>query len=435
MQAKDEPNPEKKLNGRAQFGFLLTIIVSISALIITFSIAVSGLDFIVKALIFLTIILAYVVCIAAVYLSQNRQTSTVKPEAENNYSKLVVENVFSPEIEEKLLALEEANTIFGASLKPSDMFRLVSNRINEIVPFKTSVIFLADDRAEKLKAVYSFGKDSSYFTEAEVLAKTGLVGQTFRETRTQLAESLAIEKNMLPVEIVEDLRSGIACPLTSDERNYGVLALYSDSNEAYDARSVRLLDAVAVRLSPLFLNSIAFERSLNNAMIDALTDLPNERALFFILENQIAESQRLREQRPLTVLSIDVREFNELNKTYGHATGDHILGFVAKNIKAQLRQMDFLARVRDDEFLAVLPTSSEETTAMIVERIQRTFEINAFKITDDEKISIKLHFGHASFITDGETTDDLLKIARIRRQEAKSPIKSTVLWFPKEYSN
>ena len=97
--------------------------------------------------------------------------------------------------------------------------------------------------------------------------------------------------------------------------------------------------------------------------------------------------------------------------------------------------MDFLARVVGDEFLAVLPTSSEKNTEMIIERISKTFENTPFIIDPTEKIFVKLNYGLAEFLEDGETANDLLKIAKVKKQEAKSPIKSTILWFPKEHLN
>ncbi len=48
------------------------------------------------------------------------------------------------------------------------------------------------------------------------------------------------------------------------------------------------------------LGSIAYERTQANALTDATTDLPNERAFYLVLENQVAEAQRNRGERPLT---------------------------------------------------------------------------------------------------------------------------------------
>ena len=54
-------------------------------------------------------------------------------------------------IENRLLALEEARTFFGASLKFPDMFRLVSSRINELIPFASCAFFLARRKRYKFK--------------------------------------------------------------------------------------------------------------------------------------------------------------------------------------------------------------------------------------------------------------------------------------------
>jgi diguanylate cyclase (GGDEF)-like protein len=183
------------------------------------------------------------------------------------------------------------------------------------------------------------------------------------------------------------------------------------------------------------LSSFAFEKSLLNALTDSLTNLPNERAFYLIVENKIAESQRFRETRPLSILTVDIKDFSLLNQQYGHAIGDRILAFAAKTIKEQLREMDFLARSTGDEFLAVLPTADEEITKEIVGRVERAFVSNQFVVSRQEKFNLALNFGAGTFWKDGETVSQLLQHARLRKQQSKSTEKSKVLWFPREYVN
>ena len=418
-----------------RFGFPVLVFASISALILTFLISVVELSFAVKLSVFSAITTVYLILAGIIYRFQYPPALISFPEISADSPETVSENVFSPEVEEKLLALEEANTIFSSSLKPADMFRLVSNRIIEIIPFSTSALYLLDKNKDKLKIAYAFGKSASTFTEVEIEPNAGIAGKATQTHQIQTDRMLMLEKSILPPETLQYLKSAVACPLVRETDVYGVLVLYDEENRDFDAKTIKLLEAVGERIAPLFLSSITFENNLNSALIDSLTNLPNQRALFMILENQVAESQRSREQRPLTVLSVDIKDFAGLNGKYGHSTGDRVLSFAAKNIKEQLRQMDFLCRVAGDEFLAVLPTSSDITTAMIIERIEKTFAANPFDIADREKIYIKLNFGFASFIRDGETAQDLLKIAGIKKREAKSAVKSSVLWFPKEYSN
>ena len=170
-------------------------------------------------------------------------------------------------------------------------------------------------------------------------------------------------------------------------------------------------------------------------MTDSLTDLPNERAFYLMLENQIAEAQRFPDKRRLTVLVTDIKDFTELNQKYGHSTGDKILAFAAKMIKTQLRQMDFLSRSMNDEFFAVLPTAGEEIAETIIKRIERVFVLRPFEISAHEKVHLKLNFGTATFLNDSETANQLLQTALLRKHQGKSAETSKIIWFPKEYVN
>ena len=196
-----------------------------------------------------------------------------------------------------------------------------------------------------------------------------------------------------------------------------------------------ILHAIGERVAPLFLSSISFERSISNALTDAVTNLPNERAFFMVLENQLAESQRFRSERPLTIMTVDIKNFAEANQNFGFAAGDRILDFTAAQLSSQLRKMDFLSRSASDEFLIILPTASEKFADEIVQRIKDRFATEVFAVSETEEIKVWLNFGWATFWQDGETAEQLLQNARVRKQQAKAEEPSKVLWFPKEYVN
>jgi diguanylate cyclase (GGDEF)-like protein len=196
-----------------------------------------------------------------------------------------------------------------------------------------------------------------------------------------------------------------------------------------------LLQAVGVRVAPLFSNSFAYEANIANALTDALTNLPNERGFFMILENQLAQSIRYREERPLAILAMDVSNFAEINQKYGHSAGNEMLAFAAETIKKQLRQMDVLTRSSGDEFLAILPTANEKISFEVSERIRRAFLQSPFRLSERENINLSINFGAATFWRDGETANQLLTTALLRKGQDKSADKSKVLWFPKEFVN
>ena len=408
-------------------GYFMPALFSLAALAATFIVSNLNQTFQTKLLTFLVIIAAYLFWLFWFYIRQrqkNRQRANELYESNHN-----------EEIENRLLALEEAGTFFGASLKFPDMFRLVSSRINELVPFTSCAFFLADENNTNLKIVCAVGENSRNWLNFQTSFHTGLAGKTFVGQKIYCEKPHLSDKNVLPDDILNGLVSGLAVPLFHGDNVFGVLTLYGNDEINFDKNSIELIEAVGTRIAPLFLSSMSFERSLTNALTDTLTNLPNERALFLILENQIAESERNRHERPLTILAVDIKNFTELNQEFGHATGDRILAFAANLIKAQLRQMDFLSRSQNDEFLAVMPTASGKIADEIIERIKKAFVFNEFGVSPKAKINLQLNFGSATFGKNGETAHRLLQYAKLQKQQSKVERNSKVILFPKEYVN
>ncbi|OIP16080.1 MAG: hypothetical protein AUK51_11620 [Comamonadaceae bacterium CG2_30_59_20] len=97
------------------------------------------------------------------------------------------------------------------------------------------------------------------------------------------------------------------------------------------------------------------------AHFDALTNLPNRVLLADRLHQAIAQTQR--RQQHLAVAYLDLDGFKAINDRHGHKTGDQLLITLARRLKEALREVDTVARVGGDEFVAVLadlegPTAS-----------------------------------------------------------------------------
>ena len=156
------------------------------------------------------------------------------------------------------------------------------------------------------------------------------------------------------------------------------------------------------------------------AIADPRTSLPNERAFFVVLENQLAESARSKDERPLSILSIDIKGFDDLCKRFGHAIGDRLLRFVAEAIGSQLRKMDLITHFGAAEFNVVLPTANAATAAEIISRIKDSLLARPFEASDEETVKVWLCFGSATFLKDGESADHLLRTARQRKLDESS---------------
>jgi diguanylate cyclase (GGDEF)-like protein len=338
-------------------------------------------------------------------------------------------------IEERLAALEDAREFFGSSLKPADMFRLVSNRVGEIVPLSACVLFVKNGETEMLRITNAFGANASDFDNLEISSDASLAGLSFLNCEIETAEDLKTESAIFPKNVLTGFDSSAAIPLDHQGDVFAVFQLFFKGEQTFDDEMLENLDAIGQRIAPLFLGSLALEKSLSKALTDPLTRLPNERAFYMVLENQLAESHRFRDERPLTVLAIDIKNFEEMNRDHGHSFGDRALSFAAEKIASQLRKMDFLARSMNDEFMVVLPKASERTANEIVARIRMCLANSALSVSEEESIKVWLNFGAATFWADGETSQQLIQNANIRKQQSKLEDPGNLIWFPKEYVN
>jgi diguanylate cyclase (GGDEF)-like protein len=401
------------------------IAASTCALLTTFLLGYANFGFVVELIVFAAILVIYLSICATVYFRSRIKSAA---EAENS-------SEFDAEIENRLRALEEASEFFGASLKPADMFRLIASRVNELLPLAMCILLSELENQGKLKVEFAAGVNAPEWKNVEIESKKGVAGKAFSRRQIEYDEHLALEKMTVPNGLLANFQSAAAVPLVRAGEVFAVFQIYFNDKKRFDDAERMLLESVGERIAPLMASSMSFESSLSNALTDALTSLPNQRAFFLVLENQIAESARYQSERALSILAIDIKNFDELNCKFGHATADRILAFAGKNIKTQLRQMDFLARAGSDEFLAVLPTAAENVAAEIIERIERLFAEKYFDVDEREKVFVKLNFGAATFGSDGETAPQLLKTAVLRKQQSKSDEPGKILWFPKEIVN
>lgn len=329
-----------------------------------------------------------------------------------------------PETDRQLQALDDACEFFAGSLRSSDAFRLVASRIREMVEVRNLSLHLFDDKSVRFRAEESDGPDAERLRgRFSDLTDDGPIARSYYSQVVEIEHAKA------------SARPSAAIPLKNGRKVFGVIHLDFEVTFDPDKLDPLLLDAIGTRSAALIQSSLSFERSQNNALTDAVTDLPNERAFFMMLESQVAESQRKGSTRPLTILSLDVGSFDDINSRFGHAGGDRALFLVAQIIKDHLRQMDFLARASADEFLVVLPTASKEISHDVIARIQTGFFGRRLKITEGESVEIDLNIGWATVGADGETPETLLRVARERKEQTKTPAPNKVVWFPSEFAS
>jgi diguanylate cyclase (GGDEF)-like protein len=112
---------------------------------------------------------------------------------------------------------------------------------------------------------------------------------------------------------------------------------------------------------------------LSIAMTDGLTNLPNRRALAGQLARFAADTART--GLPFSVVAIDVDGLKRVNDDFGHDAGDKLLHNFGKAIHEAIRGSDVALRVGGDEFLLLLPRTTEVPAKRVAERLAETADM------------------------------------------------------------
>lgn len=114
----------------------------------------------------------------------------------------------------------------------------------------------------------------------------------------------------------------------------------------------------------------AYKRIEELSELDDLTGSFNRRCIMGVLDEEIARARG--SQTPCSVALIDLDWFKRINDTYGHPTGDEVLRTFAITVFANIRPIDKFGRYGGEEFLLLLPDTSGEGAARILDRLRAT---------------------------------------------------------------
>lgn len=164
----------------------------------------------------------------------------------------------------------------------------------------------------------------------------------------------------------------------------------------------RTLDATRKALiGELVLN----ERLESLSLIDPLTQLLNRRALHELIGHELARSNR--SGASLAVLGIDLSGFRELNATSGSLEGNRVLTEFANMLRNVFRGGDLIFRQGGDEFLVVMPDTSEQQADSPLQRLLHLVEEwNAANAHKNYRLSFD--WGLAGYVT-GTGVEDILR--------------------------
>jgi diguanylate cyclase (GGDEF)-like protein len=141
------------------------------------------------------------------------------------------------------------------------------------------------------------------------------------------------------------------------------------------------------------------------ALTDALTNLPNRRAIEDWATRQLSGAARY--GFPFWMVMADLDHFKNVNDSYGHEAGDIVLKRFAEILKANSRKSDICGRVGGEEFLFSLTHTDAQNAKLVIERIRGELEETKFDFGGRD-LKVTASFGVAGF--EGKRAPDLSQL-------------------------
>src|SRR6266851_2939892 len=185
---------------------------------------------------------------------------------------------------------------------------------------------------------------------------------------------------------------------------FGLICLVVLFNIYLLSQRVSLNSTRKALISELVLN----ERLESLSLIDPLTQLLNRRALNELVPREVARSNRLGSS--LTFMAIDLNGFSGISSKFGALEGDRVLIEFAKILGTVFRGADLAFRQGGDQFLIMLPDTTEEQADYPVHRLLR--EVDQWNLASKKDYELSFNWALAPYVTGSDAEDVLRAVDR-----------------------
>lgn len=164
---------------------------------------------------------------------------------------------------------------------------------------------------------------------------------------------------------------------------------------------------------------------------DELTGLHNRKYLHERLEAEMSRAKRYQTQ--LSCLLFDIDFFKSVNDMYGYDWGDILLRSLSDKLKQLIRKEDILTRYGDEEFLLILPNTSEDNAFIFAERFRRDIEKMEFiPAGEEERHPITISGGISTYpclVNVEEDANTVIRYAEHALYNAKHRGRNKIIQF------
>ncbi|MDD4954462.1 MAG: sensor domain-containing diguanylate cyclase [Candidatus Omnitrophica bacterium] len=306
------------------------------------------------------------------------------------------------EVSKKVLVLStilQANDLFSKEVPSREILQFLNQRLTELLEMKISFCTLIDETSGNFQLVSYSGIDAAKAEEilSNELKNFGRTGRTLildKENKDFPYMKFAKEFGLNTVVIM---------PVFSRNQQVGsLLAATNSDNFVFSKDDLSVLSLFTQNVAIIWEHKRLSHKVDELEVFDYLTGLYNEKYIEKRLDEEMVRS--LSYQRPCAFLFMEISNFDDYQKNFGHIETEKLIKKTAKMFKESLRPIDIPGRFGLNRLCAILIEKNKRQSQVIANDLKK-------KIEDNFKGQIKLSFSVAENPIDGVTAKELILFA------------------------
>jgi diguanylate cyclase (GGDEF)-like protein len=307
---------------------------------------------------------------------------------------------------QELEVMNETLTSISSELELNSLLQTITERAVKLLDVTLGELLLFDKQTGEMEIVAQYPLDPDQIG-FKMKPGEGAMGRVAVTKRPLILNDYKAFVNSLPDETTTGVEATLDVPLLKGSEFIGVLGVARHNKlHKFTHDDQRLLTVLASQAMIAIENARLYKDVRHLAFTDALTGINNRRRLFELLDEEYRRA--LRYQRPLSLMFIDIDHFKKINDVYGHAAGDEVLRWFAKQCGAAIRhKLDLIGRFGGEEFAVIYPEADLVSAIGAAERLRSQVSGRPIPYNDLE-LQITFSAGIASLPMDAEISFDQL---------------------------
>jgi len=265
------------------------------------------------------------------------------------------------------IAFQETQLEFAswmqATASEDEAHELLKRHLERSIPGSNVVILNRNNSADRLETVSALPPDSPLVHGLRDAEPRSCLAVRLSRVR----RSVPGLKSLLECQVCGGYEDASTCmPLLVGGEVIGSVLIAHDA--LLSQQQGQCATESIAQAAPVLANLRTLAIAELRAATDALTGLPNKRAVQDTVKRMVAHA--IRTSDPLAAISFDLDHFKEINDRFGHGHGDEVLAAIGSVVRATLRESDFAGRCGGEEFICLLPSTTAQGAAAVAEKLR-----------------------------------------------------------------